>query len=62
MLFSKVSSRLCHKNKFAYYKYTYYICTDKPINHKNDKCIWTKSHSIVTKDVTKEQINAAAKL
>ena len=36
--------------------YTYYICTDKLIKYKNIKRMWTKSYSVVTKDVTKEQM------
>ena len=36
--------------------HTYYICTDKLIKYKNNKPMWTKSYSVVTKDVTKEQM------
>jgi Polyketide cyclase / dehydrase and lipid transport len=41
----------------AYCKLTYYICTDNKISFifKN-KNMWTKSHSVVTKAVTKEQM------
>lgn len=35
---------------------TYYICTDNIINSQKNKLMWTKSHSIVTKEVTKQQM------
>jgi hypothetical protein len=45
------------KNKFAYNKRTYYIYTlINLFNHYIQENMWTKSHSIVTKEVTKEQM------
>jgi hypothetical protein len=36
--------------------YTYYICTNNIVSPLKTKNMWTKSHSIVSKEVTKEQI------
>lgn len=45
------------KNKLLFNKLTYYICTDNIfINYLNQNHMWVRSHSIISKDVTKEQL------
>jgi polyketide cyclase/dehydrase/lipid transport protein len=44
-------------NIFVYYKRAYYICTDNKQIYKNQSYfMWSKTHSIVTKEVTREQL------